>query len=705
MYSKGESRRLIDPENARVDYSPSKSESSLPPSPPTSSPYFIQGPISLDFERVVNEYSILACKENVSHSGRAATRWALTIFSGILTGLTTVLIVSITEKLVDWRTVRLDQMIIDPNTDDNLIFLQFSFVSLLLSICSCLLCVAWVPEAVGSGIPEVKAYLNGCRIKRFSSWKLFVAKIVGTILSVASSLAVGKEGPLVHIGAIVGASCSKISVILSHLLAIPYSSGQIYPSNERRDSILSKLWLWTTSDLSYFANDSEKRDFVTIGAACGFAASFGTPIGGLLFILDDISSFFDKSISLRVLVASAIATLCLAVYRRDLSEYGAISLRLGEAGGSGSNIFVSRFEEIPFFVLVGLIGGIMGGTFSRVLEFRTRIQQKVSSRALKICVVAIISIVTSCVLFYATSMTWTCKDIDETNYLLEAVKESRRFFCQEGQVDEFAMILLGSRDRAIKWILTDPSQFEPYTLFMVGILFYFLTILTFGSSLPLGVFTPTVLIGASLGGATGLILQSHVDSEITPSTFAMLGVAALLAGVQRSTVSVCVILVEATGHIKVLIPVIIAVVVARYVASFVHPEGIYKLSITLQGYPYLEPKESRMYDMIQVGDVMSQPVVTLRPRETARHLVELLEKSYLHGFPVVDENGRFLGLVRRNQIVALLECGVFEENDGTHHHKQTPKARDHKSVRFVMLVSPPSRHKHDLSSCSLLACF
>ena len=66
----------------------------------------------------------------------------------------------------------------------------------------------------------------------------------------------------------------------------------------------------------------------------------------------------------------------------------------------------------------------------------------------------------------------------------------------EGQVDEFATILLGSRDKAIQWILTDPSQFDPLTLFTVGTLFYFLTISTFGSMLPLGVFTPTVLIGA-----------------------------------------------------------------------------------------------------------------------------------------------------------------------------------------------------------------
>jgi H+/Cl- antiporter ClcA len=335
------------------------SRASSPPPPPSSkNSGYSQGAISLDTERVVNEYSIQACRDRmlhltspagmgsfiggraaskrqvqnripsnslVGHAGRSATRWALTAIAGILTGLTTVFIVSISEKLISIRARRLDAMLTDPNDPNILVFLRFSLFSWLLAFTSSLLCVAWVPAAAGSGIPEVKAYLNGVRVKRFSSFSLFFVKIVGTILSVASSLAVGKEGPLIHIGAIVGAGCSKLSIILSHLLATPFTSGFVSPS-ENGTSFLARLWLWTTSDLAYFANDIEKRDLVTIGAAVGFAASFGAPIGGLLFVLDDISTFFDKSMSLRVLVANALGTFCLAIYRGDLSQYSVISL-------------------------------------------------------------------------------------------------------------------------------------------------------------------------------------------------------------------------------------------------------------------------------------------------------------------------------------------------------------------------------------------
>lgn len=275
--------------------------------------------------------------------------------------------------------------------------------------------------------------------------------------------------------------------------------------------------------------------------------------------------------------------------------------------------------------------------------------------------VTILSIVTSFLLFYATTFTFACRKVIAKDVYLADV--GHQFFCQEGEVNALATILLGSRDKAIRWILTDPEQFQFRTLLTVGGLFYFLTLWTFGSAVPMGVFTPTVLIGASLGGAGGLLLKAHVDSEITPSTFALLGVAAMLAGVQRSTVSICVILVEGTGQIKVLIPVIITVIVARYIANLVHPEGIYEVSMSLKNYPYLSHKDIRLYDMFEVGDVMSEPVVTVRAYEKAKDLVALLESAPQNGFPVVDPEGRFLGLVRRNQIVALLECGVFEETD------------------------------------------
>lgn len=129
---------------------------------------------------------------------------------------------------------------------------------------------------------------------------------------------------------------------------------------------------------------------------------------------------------------------------------------------------------------------------------------------------------------------------------------------------------------------------------------------------------------------------------------------------QRSTVSTCVILVEGTGQMRILLPVMIVVVIANYVAQLIYEDGIYEVLMKLKGYPYLDHSKDDCYDVFIVRDIMSSPPVTVREKERAIHLVELLRKTSFNGFPVVDEHGRFKGLVRRKQIVALMECGIFE---------------------------------------------
>jgi CBS domain-containing protein len=130
---------------------------------------------------------------------------------------------------------------------------------------------------------------------------------------------------------------------------------------------------------------------------------------------------------------------------------------------------------------------------------------------------------------------------------------------------------------------------------------------------------------------------------------------------QRSTVSTCVILVEGTGQMRILLPVMVVVVIANYVAHLIHKDGIYEVLMKLKGYPYLDHSKDDCYDVFLVRDIMSSPPVTVREKERALHLVQLLRKTSYNGFPVVDEHGRFKGLVRRKQIVALMECGIFEK--------------------------------------------
>ena len=299
-------------------------------------------------------------------------------------------------------------------------------------------------------------------------------------------------------------------------------------TNTRRST--TQRWLsWTTGELSHFATDGERRDLVSIGASCGFAASFGAPIGGLLFILDDVSSYFNRSLLLRMLVANTIGTFCLALQHGDLSDYGVIDL--GTYNSANDNIFFTRLEEVPLYIFIGIAGGVLGGVFcATFMWLRRNTWDRLPSRGhgrgkWLLLLVALISLLTSVLLFYLPSMSWACKDrnvhaavVLDTDFSEEVnqfndvttVDEThpKRFFCPIGQVNELGNVLFGSRIEGIKRILTDPTDFKRETLLTVGILFYVLMTLTFSLAfLPSGIFTPSILIGASLGGAAGITFQ------------------------------------------------------------------------------------------------------------------------------------------------------------------------------------------------------
>ena len=208
---------------------------------------------SLDFERVINQYTIQSIRQKCCSTATLSTvrsneqqqgeeqrfvnnnnnnscksshqsitlRWILTIVAGLLTGLTSILLVTCTGYIVQYRARLMHNIVSSShnhNNDNNedhsssaslstlllsnksIIFQLFTWTNLLLATLSCLLCVSWVPSAAGSGIPDVKAYLNGVRsMQRLAYLPLFFVKIVGTVLSVSCLLSVGQEGESTNI--------------------------------------------------------------------------------------------------------------------------------------------------------------------------------------------------------------------------------------------------------------------------------------------------------------------------------------------------------------------------------------------------------------------------------------------------------------------------------------------------------------------------
>lgn len=636
-------------------------------------------------------------------SGKAYARWFLTISLGIFCGAVAVFLVFCTSHIIDFRTQRLNWQLQWASGTANVeeyverfgvsstpdfstpkfsgvqwaatygapaVLLEYIVYNAILACMSALLCIWFAPNAVGSGIPEVKAYLNGVNVEYFADLNVFITKIVGTIFAVSSGLIVGPEGPLVHIGAIVGQGITKttklevdlrklqmhwpktsavlgcgkipddaftdekaleetfdqyfqpgvtddileeedeeddeddtlISLRVNELEGARTNYGSSYQqqrhgsattngqhAQEQRCKPKENTFFTTAMGiLARFRNDGDRRDLISIGVATGFASAFGAPVGGLLYSFEEASSFFTIPLMWRTLVATALGTFVIAVYHGDLSDFSVLSLGTGPADEQPKHA-LNTFLEVPFYVLVGAMGGLLGAFFNGCYLYFNTIRQKRYerlsnrkkniSRLLEVLAVSILtSLVTFCLPVYLPD-SWACSDVSKLSEekAMEAAFDSR-YNCPEGQFNEIASIMLGSRDEALNDILTDPSQFEARTLLLCGLAFLFLMVITFGIFIPSGLFMPTLLTGSTISGWAGLLIQRHFLPSLVPEHLALVGATAMLAGVQRTTVSLCVIMMEATGQTKVLIPLIIGVIVARYVGD-VFNEGFYHVSV------------------------------------------------------------------------------------------------------------------------------
>ena len=153
---------------------------------------------------------------------------------------------------------------------------------LIFALIAVLMTVFYGPYAAGSGVPEVMGMLNGVQGGGATYVATLITKAVGTSCSVMANLCVGKEGPLVHIGAICGG-------------VVPYIPLKSFDS---------------------FRNDSDKRTFMAAGCSAGVAAAFGAPIGGTLFTyeISKPNTFWTFSMLWRVFFTSAISVFTLGVF-------------------------------------------------------------------------------------------------------------------------------------------------------------------------------------------------------------------------------------------------------------------------------------------------------------------------------------------------------------------------------------------------------
>ena len=192
-------------------------------------------------------------------------KWALFGLVGFLVGVVSFLLKNCVEKIAETRS----EIVAEALRKDDVLTAFACSVGLTtsLALLSTLAVILLEPAASGSGIPEVIGYLNGSHLGKILNLKTLVVKFISCVLAVGSGMAVGPEGPMIHMGAMIGAGVG---------------------------SMRSKTLGLDISWLGHFRDSASRRDFVTCGAGAGVSAAFGAPVGGLLFVMEELASFWSQ---------------------------------------------------------------------------------------------------------------------------------------------------------------------------------------------------------------------------------------------------------------------------------------------------------------------------------------------------------------------------------------------------------------------------
>ncbi|GAO18051.1 hypothetical protein UVI_02042970 [Ustilaginoidea virens] len=458
---------------------------------------------------------------------------------------------------------------------------------------------SFAPYAAGSGISEIKCIIAGFVMKGFLGFWTLVIKSVCLPLAIASGLSVGKEGPSVHYAVCTG-------------------------------NVISRLFA------KYRSNASKTREILSACAAAGVAVAFGSPIGGVLFSLEEMSNHFPLKTMWRSYFCALVATAVLAA----MNPFRTGQLVMFQVKYDRD----WHFFEIVFYIIIGVFGGLYGAL---VIKWNLRAQAFRKKYLAKYAVVeATLLAAATAVICYPNAFLRI--DMTESMEIL--------FLECEGSEDYHGLCE------------TDRRFWNVVSLSMATGLRILLVVVSYGCKVPAGIFVPSMAIGASFGRTVGILVQAVHEANpgslffsackpdepcITPGTYAFLGAGAALSGIMHLTVSVVVIMFELTGALTYILPTMIVVGVTKAVSEAFGKGGIADRMIWFSGFPFLDNKEEHNFG-VPVSQVMRTSVVSLPAHGlTLREVERLLRDDKYQGFPVVEDDAgarMLVGYIGRTEI-------------------------------------------------------
>ncbi len=438
------------------------------------------------------------------------------------------------------------------------------------------LVTTFAPEARGHGVPEVMdaVYYRAGVIRPVVA----LIKSLASALAIGSGAAVGREGPIIQIGSALGSTLGQI---------VPMIAGQ-------------------------------RITLVAAGAGAGIAATFNTPIGGVMFAIE----LMMPEVSVRTFLPVAISTgTATFVGRYFLGPQPAF--QVPELPPLGTDF--SAALTLCLYAVLGVITGLAATGFIRGLHLAEDWFDKIKQRYLRhVLGMAIVG-----VLIYALQRGFG-------HYYVEGVGYAT-----------IQAVLLGPLSGA-----------ELLVLLFAGKLLA--TSLSLGSGSSGGIFSPSLFMGATIGGAfAAALLGMHIPLPINIPSFAMVGMGAMVGAGTGAAMTAVVMIFEMTRSYEIVMPMIIAVALSLGVRRLLSRENIYTMKLFRRGQSLPKALHANMFLVRRAREVMDKDVL-VRPSEMSfdKFLAAPEHRGRMRHV-VVTKDGRIAGVMRVNTALRRAPDAAF----------------------------------------------
>jgi len=345
------------------------------------------------------------------------------------------------------------------------------------------LVVRFAPTAEGSGVQRVEAVFSGD--VKLTPLSIVPVKFFGGLLAIGSGLALGREGPTVQMGA-------SLSRLISRFL---------------------------------IRDDHDIRVIEAAGAGAGLAVAFNAPIGGSIFVFEELTSSFTPWLLVATLAAASVAVWLMRLMLGNALDFTVQQVNLTQS-----------WKVAPFLALGALLGAA-GALYNAATAGLLRLSDRLTG----------VSSVNRAAIIGATI----------------------------GLVAWFAPSLVGGGDSLTQTILT--NRYAAGALVTVFLVRFLVGPWSYAAGAPGGIFAPLLVLGASSGALfAGVLNHSMPTLGLSPVAFAVVGMAALFSASVRAPLTGIVLTVEMTGRADLTLALLGASLVAMVVAILLKSEPIYE---------------------------------------------------------------------------------------------------------------------------------